>query len=309
LNRRGYASYLVCSRCHSPIVCPNCRANMVFHQTTGKAMCHYCHARMIVPTRCGDPSGGGKLIRWGMGTQRVEEEVRKKFPDARVARADSDSMTRIGNYEQLLHAFARRETDVLVGTQMIAKGLDFPAVAFVGVVNADTALAVPDFRAAERTFQMVTQVAGRAGRAGTSGRVVVQSLAGYTPALQYAAGHDYESFARHELTIRQRFGWPPFSRLARVVVSHRSQTQARREAHDLVHRVRQHLAEHASPADVLGPQTAPLQRLRNLYRYDFIIRAANASRLMEALDRLRHEGILKPAARHILLDVDPVSLM
>lgn len=309
LNRRGYASYLVCGRCRYPIVCPNCRVNMVFHQTTGKAMCHYCHARMIVPNRCADPSCGGKLIRWGMGTQRVEEEVRKKFPDARVARADSDAMTHVGNYEQLLHAFTRRETDVLVGTQMIAKGLDFPAVAFVGVVNADTALSVPDFRASERTFQMVTQVAGRAGRAGTSGRVVVQSLAGFTPALQYAAKHDYESFARHELTIRRKFGWPPFTRLARVVVSHRSQKQARREAHALAGRVRQYLTEQTNTADVLGPQTAPLQRLRNLYRYDFLIRAANASRLMETLDKLRHEGILKPAARHILLDVDPVSLL
>jgi len=309
LNRRGYATYLVCGRCRYPIVCPNCRVNMVFHQTTGKAMCHYCQARMIVPTRCADPSCGGRLIRWGMGTQRVEEEVRRKFPDARVARADSDSMTRVAHYEQLLHAFARRETDVLVGTQMIAKGLDFPAVAFVGVVNADTALSQPDFRAAERTFQMVTQVAGRAGRAGTGGRVVVQSLAGYTPALQYASRHDYESFARHELAIRHRFGWPPFTRLARVVVSHRSQTQARREAHALVDRVRRHLTDHARAADVLGPQTAPLQRLRNLYRYDFLIRAANANRLMETLDRLRQESVLKPAARHLLVDVDPVSLL
>jgi len=309
LNRRGYASYLVCARCRTPIVCPNCRVNMVFHQTTGKAMCHYCHARMIVPTRCADPSCGGKLIRWGMGTQRVEEEVRKKFPEARVARADSDAMTHVGNYEQLLHAFARRETDVLVGTQMIAKGLDFPAVAFVGVVNADTALSVPDFRASERTFQMVTQVAGRAGRAGTGGRVVVQSLAGFTPALQYAAKHDYESFACHELAIRRKFGWPPFTRLARIVVSHRSQMQARREVYTLTERVRKYLTDQTGAADVLGPQTAPLQRLRNLYRYDFLIRAASASRLMETIDKLRNEGILKPTTRHVLLDVDPVSLL
>jgi len=309
LNRRGYASYLVCGRCRHPIVCPNCRVNMVFHQTTGKAMCHYCSARMIVPTRCADPSCAGKLIRWGMGTQRVEEEIRKKFPDASVARADSDTMKHVSEYEQLLHAFARRETDVLIGTQMIAKGLDFPDVAFVGIVNADTALSMPDFRAAERTFQMVTQVAGRAGRAGTQGRVVVQSLAGFTPALQYAAKHDYESFVRHELAIRHKFGWPPFSRLARVIVSNRSQTQARREVHDLVGRLRQYLADQNHLADVLGPQTAPLPRLRNMYRYDFLIRAANASRLMETLDKLRNEGILKPTTRHILLDVDPVSLL
>ncbi len=309
LNRRGYASYLMCSRCRQAVVCPNCRVNMVFHQTTGQAMCHYCQARMVVPARCGDPSCAGALVRWGMGTQRVEEELRKKFPEARIARADSDTMLRTSQYEDLLRAFSAHETDVLVGTQMIAKGLDFPEVAFVGVVNADTTLSMPDFRSAERTFQLVTQVSGRAGRAEAGGRVVVQSLAGLTPALRFAMKHDYESFARHEVEIRQRIGWPPFSRLARIVVSDRSHDTALHEARQLADAIREHIGKHRLPADVLGPQSAPLARLRNMYRFDFLLRSPNAARLMETLDRLRGDGLLRLNARNILVDVDPVSLL
>ncbi len=309
LNRRGYASYLVCSRCRTPIVCPHCGVNMVFHQSTNKALCHHCSTKMVVPIRCGDPSCDGTLIRFGMGTQRVEEEVRTKFPQARVARADSDTMTKISAYERVLSDFAEARLDVLVGTQMIAKGLDFPRVRFVGVVNADTTLSQPDFRAAERTFQLVTQVAGRAGRSGAQGRVVVQSLAGLTPALQFAANHDYESFARHELAVRQGRHFPPFSRMARVIVSYPSHSEAAGHARDLAEKIRETLTRHGLPADVLGPQSAPLARLRGQYRFDFLLRAANAARLLQVLERLRGEEILAPSNKHVLIDVDPASLL
>lgn len=309
LNRRGYANYLVCARCRTPIVCPNCRVNMVFHQTTGKALCHYCQASMPVPRQCGDSSCGGKLIRFGMGTQRVEEELRAKFPDARLARADSDTMTHVSEYERVVREFAEQKVDVLIGTQMIAKGLDFPNVAFVGVVNADTAMSIPDFRSAERTFQLLTQVAGRAGRAECTGRVVVQSYSGRTPAIDFAAGHDYVGFARCELGIRRRLNWPPFSRLARVVVSDRSDTQAATQARELVSAIRKYLFKHGLPGDVLGPQSAPLSRLRNQYRYDFLIRAENASRLMQAMERLLGDKVLSRQSRQIMIDVDPASLL
>ncbi|MDM8008086.1 MAG: primosomal protein N' [Phycisphaerae bacterium] len=309
LNRRGYASYLVCSRCRTPIVCPHCHVNLVFHQSTGKAACHHCSAKMVMPTRCGDPSCGGTLIRFGMGTQRVEEEVKTKFPQARVARADSDTMTKMSAYEQVIRDFGDGRLDILVGTQMVAKGLDFPRVRFVGVINADTSLMQPDFRAAERTFQLVTQVAGRAGRAESGGRVVVQSLAGLSPVIQFAANHDYASFASHELAIRKSRGFPPFSRLARIMVSHPAQSQASKHAHELVEQIRETLTRHGLPADVLGPQTAPLARLRGQYRFDFLIRAANAARLLQILERLRGEKILPLSDKHILIDVDPVSLL
>lgn len=309
LNRRGYASYLVCSRCHNPIVCPNCRVNMVFHQTTGRAVCHYCSARMIMPKRCGDASCGGTLIRFGMGTQRVEEELHVNFPQARVARADSDALTKAAQYEDVVQAFQKGELDVLIGTQIVAKGLDFPRVSFVGVVNADTALSVPDFRAAERTFQLVTQVAGRAGRAHSGGRVVVQTLSGGSAALQFAATHQYEPFAQYELLLRKKLNWPPFSRLARVVISQPTESKARGLAEKLAQDVRDATLKQGLRADVLGPQTAPLGRLRNQYRYEFLIRAVDASRLMECLERLRCEKTLPLNVKGILLDVDPVSLL
>lgn len=309
LNRRGYSSYLVCGQCRQPIVCPNCRANMVFHQSTGKAACHYCSAKIIVPKRCGNPSCSGMLIRFGMGTERVEEELTTKFPQARLARADSDTMTHTSHYEQLVRDFSERRIDVLLGTQMIAKGLDFPFVSFVGVVNADTSMSVPDFRASERTFQMITQVAGRASRAEAGGHVIVQSLAGETPALQFAGDHDFVSFAGHELALRQRAGWPPFSRLARVIVAHHSATQAQAEAAKLAEQIREFLSLHALSADVLGPQSAPLSRLRNSYRYDFLIRTAHAGRLLDILEALRSNKILTPNTKHSLVDVDPVALL
>jgi primosomal protein N' (replication factor Y) len=218
-------------------------------------------------------------------------------------------MTKISAYERVLCDFAEEKLDVLVGTQMIAKGLDFPRVRFVGVINADTALSQPDFRAAERTFQLVTQVAGRAGRSDSEGRVVVQSLAGLSPALQFAANHDYESFARHELAVRQGRHFPPFSRLARVVISYPSQSQAAKHARELVDKVRETLNRHGLPADVLGPQVAPLARLRGQYRFDFLLRAVNAARLLQVLERLRGEEILAPSNKHVLIDVDPASLL
>lgn len=309
LNRRGYANYLVCSRCRQPVVCPNCRANMVFHQSTGKAACHYCSARLIVPRSCGNPACGGTLIRFGMGTERVEEELGKKFPQLRIARADSDTMTHTRHYEQLVRDFQERRIDVLLGTQMIAKGLDFPDVSFVGVVNADTSMSLPDFRASERTFQMITQVAGRAARARAGGRVIVQSLQGESPALQFAADHNYEAFAGHELEVRRRLGWPPFTRLARVVVSHRSRTQAEAHADKLADAIREQITERKMHADVLGPQSAPMPRLRNLYRYDFVIRAGHAGALMAVLESLRGGKILTPNTRFALVDVDPVGLL
>ncbi len=308
LNRRGYASYLVCSRCRNVVMCPHCKAAMVYHQPLEKALCHFCGAKMVMPKNCGDPSCRGTLIRWGMGTQRVEEELRTLLPEARIARADSDTMLKVANYEQMIDDFHARRLDILIGTQMVAKGLDFPFVSFVGVVNADTSAAVPDFRAAERTFQLVTQVAGRAGRSHTAGRVLVQSLAGLTPPLQFAANHDYDGFAAYELIIRKRLGWPPFSRLARVIISHQRESHARALADTLADAIREHCFRHGLPADLLGPATAPMSRLKGRYRFELLLRTPNASRLLALLEHLRHHDILTPNTPDTLVDVDPVSL-
>ncbi|MFQ5496088.1 MAG: primosomal protein N', partial [Phycisphaerae bacterium] len=203
LNRRGYAGYLHCARCETVVTCPHCSVRMVLHQSTKLAHCHYCRARLAVPNRCPTLGCGGNLVRFGMGTERVEEELKRKFPEARVRRIDSDIMRRASDYADLLGAFERRAFDILVGTQMVAKGLDFPFVSFVGVVSADTALALDDFRSEERTFQLVLQVSGRSGRGDAPGHVVVQTFSADTAPIRHAVRGDYEAFARLELDRRR----------------------------------------------------------------------------------------------------------
>jgi len=317
LNRRGYASLIYCPGCGEPLRCPNCASNMVLHKGPASdggrnvdlCSCHYCHSRVPIPKECPDLSCGRTLVRLGMGTQRVEEELAAKFPQLRVARVDSDTMSRAGDYERVVRGFEARDIDALVGTQMIAKGLDFPFVSFVGVVSADTALAVPDFRAAERTFQLVVQVAGRGGRAETSGMVIVQSFALAGAALQAAVCHDFERFAADELVTRQRMGLPPYVRLARVLLADVRHTRARDEAVALAERLRTLVPTWNPRADCIGPQACPLSRIRNLYRFDLLIRAPSAGELQEVLRRLRAEKVLTAKVKRLTIDVDPVSLL
>ena len=309
LNRRGYASFLFCPSCQQRIVCPNCQTNMIFHKTTGHALCHYCRAKFPVPVRCPNETCRHVLVRFGMGTQRVEEELARKFPNARAARVDSDTMRRAAQYEDIVTAFERREIDVLIGTQMVAKGLDFPFVSFVGVISADTALSIPDFRAGERTFQLVTQVAGRAGRAETAGRVVVQTFSTEMHALQSAVTHDYERFAEAELRSRQKMRLPPYGRLVRIVLADVRESKVRTAADGVAAYVRAFARGRRLPIECWGPNICPLARLRNLYRYEILLRADSAAILADAMRHLRHDPALHPGVRQVVIDVDPVSLL
>lgn len=309
LNRRGYASFLFCPSCEQRIVCPNCQTNMIFHKTTGMAQCHYCRARFPVPSRCPNETCRHTLVRFGMGTQRVEEELASKFPQARIRRVDSDTMERAAQYEEIVTAFERREIDVLVGTQMIAKGLDFPFVSFVGVISADTALSIPDFRAAERTFQLVTQVAGRAGRAGTAGRVVVQTFVTEVHALKHAVTHDYESFAAAELQSRQKLRLPPYGRLVRLILADGRESRVRTAADAMAAYVRDYVRARGMAIDCWGPNVCPLARMRNLYRYEVLLRADSASVLNAAMRHLRYDPAFRPKVRQFVIDVDPIALL
>lgn len=309
LNRRGYASFLFCPSCEQRIVCPNCQTNMIFHKTTGMAQCHYCRAHFPVPSRCPNETCRHTLVRFGMGTQRVEEELASKFPEARVRRVDSDTMERAAQYEEIVVAFERREIDVLVGTQMIAKGLDFPFVSFVGVISADTALSIPDFRASERTFQLVTQVAGRAGRAEAAGRVVVQTFVTEVHALKHAVTHDFESFAVAELRTRQAQGLPPYGRLVRLVISDPHEAKVRTAADAMAAYARRYAHANHLRMDCWGPNVCPLARIRNQYRYELLLRADSASVLHTAMQHLRHDPAFRPKVRQVLTDVDPISLL
>lgn len=308
LNRRGFASYLHCPRCQTVVVCPHCSVNMVLHASTELAHCHYCHARLALPNRCQTAGCGGTLVRFGMGTQRVEVELREKFPSARVRRIDADTMTSAADYSELLGAFERKEFDFLIGTQMIAKGLDFPFVSFVGVVSADTALALDDFRSEERTFQLVLQVAGRSGRGETAGHVVVQTFAADTAPIRHAVKGDYEGFAITELRRRHETRLPPYARMVRIVLADGSMSKLRSTADTLVAKMRTLLDKRGLFARIFGPSPAAITRIRDRYRYDVQLMFDTGSALLTAMDVFKDEGILKMNVKNIVVDVDPVSL-
>lgn len=309
MNRRGYATRVFCPACRTNLECPNCKVGLVVHTSSGHTICHYCRRKTVTPTICPNIACGAKLEHFGLGTQKVEEVIRSKFPNARLQRVDSDTMRHRSHYQTLVDDFSARKIDILVGTQMIAKGLDFPFVSLVGVMQADAISLASDFRAQERLFQLITQVAGRAGRGDAPGQVVVQTLAPDLPAMTFALNHDYEAFAASELAVRKHVGLPPFRRLARIVLSHPREETTRHEADELYNRVHMTMEnlklEHA---DVLGPNPAALSRLRGQYRYDLLIRTSDATTLRRLLQSLDQNKSLKTKAKSLIVDVDPVTL-
>jgi len=258
-----------------------------------------------LPDKC--PVCGKKLSLFGLGTQRVEEELAKKFPGVTFARVDSDTMRKGRDYEELLGRFARKEISVLLGTQMIAKGLDYPNVTLVGVISADTALALPDFRAAERTFQLITQVAGRAGRGDSAGRVIVQSFLADDPTIHAALRHDFAGFATAELAHRRELGFPPFSRMARIIIRDQDEGRLQQRCEQLA----VHLAEAiaSDPAIVMkGPMPCAITRIAGYFRNQILLFAANSKPIQRVLAAVRVKGGLAKSG-HIAVDVDPVGLL
>ncbi len=309
MNRRGFAQRVFCPACNTRLVCPNCSVGLVMHTKGGESICHYCRLRIPTPEFCPTVTCGERLLRFGVGTQQVEEILREYFPKKGIERVDRDTMRHRRDYERIVSRFGAREIDVLVGTQMIAKGLDFPLVSFVGVVSGDATSFSADFRAHERLFQLITQVAGRAGRAEASGSVVVQSMTPALPALQFALRHDYAGFAEEELPLRQHVGLPPFRRLARILVTHVREETARTACEQLVLRIREAIAElKFSLSDVLGPNACLISRLRKQYRFDLLVRTPDAISLRRLFAFLRLSGKLRVPKAAIVVDVDPVSL-
>ncbi|MCG3178083.1 MAG: Primosomal protein N' [Phycisphaerae bacterium] len=307
LNRRGYASYVFCASCKFALSCDRCNVNLTYHKATDTGLCHQCGQRKAVPEKC--PVCGSKIVRFGLGTQRIEEEIERKFPGVRLARVDSDTMKRAGDYERVLGAFERGEIDVMLGTQMIAKGLDFPDVTLVGVVSADTTLAIPDFRASERTFQLISQVAGRAGRAHGQGRVVIQTLHPELPAIDYAVRHDYRGFADSELPNRKDLGFPPFGRLALFVLRHREEPRAHEAGRALADGIEALRIETGVGGRVRGPMVAPIARIRDQCRIHLLLQAESAEGLQRWLAEARRRGLLDRIKVEWIVDVDPLALM
>ncbi len=311
INRRGFASWLFCPTCKTRIECRRCNAGMILHRSRKILLCHHCHEQTPIPDRCPQMSCGGRLLTGGGGAERVEDELKQMFPTAQIMRADSDTMNHATKYTELVTKMEKGEVDILLGTQMIAKGLDFPGVALVGVIGADLAGAAGDFRASERLFQLVTQVAGRAGRAETEGRVLVQTLSPSLPALRSSLTHDYCSFVESELAFRKEQYLPPFTRMARIVISGKRESELIADGTAIVERIRSVVEEldgGDSGVRVLGPHPCVLERLRGSYRFELLLVARTATELNKVLGSVRASGGFKSKSRSLMIDVDPVAL-
>jgi primosomal protein N' (replication factor Y) len=307
LNRRGFSTSLLCSNCGEARNCPNCSVALTFHRhpaVVGRLSCHLCGHTAAVPKKC-PACGQDALIYAGFGTEKVESTVSQIFPKAVVRRMDADSMTRKEAYRETLRNFRTGKIDILVGTQMIAKGLHFPNVTLVGIINADLALHLPDFRAGERTFQLLTQVAGRAGRGETSGEVFVQTYTPFSPSIQFARHHDFAGYFQQELEFRERCDFPPFRHAILITVRSAHEGRAKLSAETLQRRLKEALPEEF----ILGDATpAPLEKLQGQFRFHILIRGEAIMRLSrlvrETLDKLPF-----PEDVTVTIDVDPYQLL
>lgn len=302
LNRRGFHTCVSCLACGEPLRCEACDISLTLHRKENRLRCHYCDYVSTIPTHCPACSHTG-LRSSGTGTERVEDLVATLFPEARLLRMDSDTMSGRDAHATALAGFARGEYDILLGTQMVTKGFDFPNVTLVGVLSADSALNLPDFRASERTFQLITQVVGRAGRADKPGRAVIQAFQPEHPAVQCALRQDFEAFAAGELPDRKATGYPPYGRLARIIGRGTSEKKVREAMATCAAALR---TVASSPLAVLGPTPCPLARLQEEYRYHILVKARSPKEIhaMLAGVELTQTGGVRMAA-----DVDPLSLL
>jgi primosomal protein N' (replication factor Y) len=304
LNRRGYSSFILCRSCGETVQCPNCDVTLTYHRSERVIVCHYCNHREPVPRVC--PACGKKYIYYvGEGTEQIEEMLKVLFPALRVARIDRDTTARRKVFEQSLADFSAGKIDTLVGTQMLAKGHDFPNVTLVGVVSVDAGLALPDFRSAERTFQLITQVAGRAGRGDRPGRVLIQTYHPYHYALRHACAQDYEGFFDEEVRYRQNHSYPPFVALASLLVHGPDLGRVRSDSLEL--RKQLDLANQDRKCRILGPAPAPLSRLKGEHRFQLLIKSRSRKNLREVADAAMKSSDINP--RSINLEIDPVSIM
>ena len=322
LNRRGYSNFIFCPSCKHILHCRNCDVTLTFHKTperniaqiatitgrhmrSGSAICHYCGSQTLVPEKC--PLCGKSMIMIGLGSQRLEEELSQRFPQARVARVDSDSM-KGADYYRVLSDFSEGKINVLAGTQMLAKGLHFPNVTLVGIISADTSLYLPDFRANERTFQLINQVAGRAGRSAKKGVVFVQTFLGNQPAIQFALKGDFDGFVKEELKHRAACNLPPFWRLALITLRDRSFEKLEPAAKLMREKIDGIVADENLQVKVRGPMPAIISRIQTFHRLQIIVQSPQASILHQLFSTLRKSPPIRPAVT-IAIDIDPVDLL
>lgn len=302
INRRGYASNLTCRDCGYCYVCTSCSVSLVYHLKESELRCHYCGAARVPSDTC-PVCNGVNFMDKGTGTQRVEVELKKRFPQARVLRMDMDTTKRRGAHHAMISAFEKKEADILIGTQMVAKGLDFPGVTLVGVMNADTGIHFPDFRATERTFHLLMQVAGRAGRKNKQGEVIIQTCNPEHFSILCAKTQNYDLFYEKELYARKMLHYPPFSMLVNVVVSDASFLDAKREAENMKKAALENVRD---IYEILGPAPCHLSKIKNQFRYHVLIKLNNTPRTVTGIQKLFQK---KKSSSSVVVDVNPVNML
>lgn len=321
-NRRGFASYLHCEECETAVQCPNCSVTFTYHQKDNSLQCHYCSLKLHPPKYCAEcsqnqtdthssaerPQEPPQLIQRGAGTEKIVEEIQELFPEAVVERLDRDSASNQKEYKKLLERVREGEVDILVGTQMIAKGHDLPGVTLVGVVDCDVGLHMPDFRASERVFQLLTQASGRAGRGGTAGRVVLQTRVPQNPALVFTVGKNFHDFARHELLQRKALNYPPFARMLRIVVSSQDQNQPGELLRSYSALIQNLLSKTGGSAQLLGPTAAPLEKLKTQWRWHLLLKSKSSRTLREIVTMLQQQKLPSRKLK-VTFDLDPQEML
>ena len=310
MNRRGFSAYLQCSDCGYVPECTQCSVSLTYHRRGRVLRCHYCDYAEPAPTSCPSCQGAG-LKFFGLGTQQVEDVLQTLFPEARLGRMDRDTTRGKAAHERILKSVGEGALDVLIGTQMIAKGHDYPNITLVGVISADGALAIPDFRAPERLFQLLTQVAGRAGRGAIQGDVLIQTYRPEHESLRFARYHDFPGYFQYEIGQRQRLLYPPFSRLAKVLLDSPNAERVQMASRWFADLLAQHLSD-PSQLSILGPAEAPIARIQNRYRWHILIKAMSSRLLHQCLSRAlaaakeQRQGL---QGARLSIDIDPILFM
>ncbi|MFW6221966.1 MAG: replication restart helicase PriA, partial [Fibrobacterota bacterium] len=305
LNRRGFSVSLMCKRCSHTYECPDCSVKLTYHKTGTTLKCHQCGFSRQAPDVC--PKCKGEQIKYqGTGIQKAEEMLKEVFPMARILRMDQDTTRRKGAHVKLLSSFEREEADILLGTQMVAKGLDFPNVKLVGVLQADIGLHIPDFRSSERTFQLLAQVAGRAGRLDNSGEVVIQTYQPEDSCIVYSQTHDYTGFFHLEIQTRKTLRYPPFGRLARILIEAEKLNDAVRFSESIAQMIK---VDGGRKVELLGPSPAPLARLRNAHRYSMLLRSSSVQSIQKICRKVQKEYSRLPAKVKMIIIIDPLNML
>lgn len=308
LNRRGFSTYCLCCKCGYVAECPHCSVTLTYHSHNQELICHYCNYRTLPQTIC--PECQSQYIGYlGLGTQKVESELNRCFPHSRIERMDTDSVSKRGAHESILKSFQKGEIDIIIGTQMIAKGLDFPNVTLVGVINADVTLNFPDFRAAERTFQLLTQVAGRSGRGPVPGRVIIQTYSPDNYAVLASSQHDYNSFIKQELIFRKQLSYPPYLNLINIVIRSKHENKVIKAIEKLNRRIKELFQQPNLPRfSIMGPAPMPLAKLRGMFRWGLTIKTPDITRTNVLLKKIVTKDIT-PSGVKIKIDIDPQVMM